>query len=85
MNYTVIWDPDAEQELARIWMSAPDPAAVTVAAHRIDQSLGRDPGGSGESRDEPLRILLVPPLGVYYEVDEDRRVVEVGKVWRFRA
>jgi hypothetical protein len=84
MSYTVVWEPTAEQELADIWMRAKDPAAVTSAAHQIDQLLGMDPLGEGESRDDPLRILFVEPLGVYYEVDQPGGRVEVRKVWRTR-
>lgn len=29
MNYTVIWTPDAEAELAAAWMAATDREAVT--------------------------------------------------------
>jgi hypothetical protein len=83
MTYDVIWDPDAEQELARLYMSAPNPQAVTNAADQIDLLLAQDPVGFGESREDPLRILIVLPLGVNYQIDEDHRTVEVRRVWRF--
>jgi hypothetical protein len=43
MKYTVGWKPSAEQELARLWLSAPVRAAVTAAANRIDALLGSNP------------------------------------------
>jgi hypothetical protein len=42
MNYTVVWVPSAEQELAALWMAAADRDAVTRAAHEIDQQLRTD-------------------------------------------
>jgi len=62
MTYTVTWTPDAEQELAAIWLQAANRAAVTRAAHEIDQRLGRDPLSEGESRSGIRRILFVWPL-----------------------
>jgi hypothetical protein len=40
VNYSVVWVPSAEQELAAVWLAAPDRPAVSAAAHRIDQRLG---------------------------------------------
>jgi plasmid stabilization system protein ParE len=39
MRYTVIWTDPAEQDLAALWMAAPDRKAVTSAAHILDQLL----------------------------------------------
>lgn len=36
MRYTVIWTDSAEQDLAALWMAAPDRHAVTSAAHILD-------------------------------------------------
>jgi hypothetical protein len=36
MSYDVDWDAVAD-DLAAVWMSAVDRAAVTTAVHRIDQ------------------------------------------------
>ena len=83
MRYTVIWVPDAEQELAAIWMAAGDRDAVTAAAHRIDQILRRYPDQKGESRPEGRRILLEPPLGVLFIVQPLDRIVYVLNVWQF--
>jgi hypothetical protein len=83
MKYTVIWVPDAEQELAAIWMAAADPDAVTAAAHLIDQCLRRDPDTQGESRPEGRRILLKYPLGVLFIVKPLDRLVYVLNVWQF--
>jgi hypothetical protein len=82
MRYTVGWKPSAEQELARLWMNAPDRGAVESAANRIDALLGSDPDAYGESRSGRTRILIAPPLAVFYEVSEPDRFVDVMKVWR---
>jgi hypothetical protein len=84
MNLTVVWEPSAEQELARLWSEAPDPGRVQAAADQIDYLLSADPLGVGESRTELLRILHILPLGVVYEVDQPAGRVEVRKVWRPR-
>ena len=85
MNYTVVWIPPAEQELAAIWMDAPDRAAVTAAAHAIDSTLRTDPEKQGESRDEGRRILLHAPLGVLYKVLPEDCLVRVLVVWHFNT
>ena len=48
-RFTVVWTPDAEAELANIWMNAGDPAAVSAAADTIDAELANNPLGIGES------------------------------------
>jgi hypothetical protein len=75
--------PAAEQELTRLWVEAPDRSEVTAAANAIDQVLGRNPLGVGESRAGESRILIVPPLAVnYYVVPDDVQVV-VWQLWRW--
>jgi plasmid stabilization system protein ParE len=85
MTYTVLWRPVAEQRLAAIWTSASDRNAVTRAAHAIDEALRGDPEQAGESRAEDVRILLEEPLGVFFTVSPDDRVVHVLSVWRWDA
>lgn len=70
-------------DLAAAWLNAPDRNAVTRAAHTIDLMLQRDPENAGESRDEGRRILLVPPLGVDYEVFPDKLEVHVLSLWSY--
>jgi plasmid stabilization system protein ParE len=82
MTYTVTWTPSAQQELADLWVHAPDRAAVTAAANTIDALLRRDPQNAGESRSGPTRLLFEPPLFVLFDVSEDDRLVNVWGVWR---
>jgi hypothetical protein len=82
MNFTVVWKPSAEAMLAHLWNTAPDQNAVARASDLIDDLLRRDPLRVGEQRSDQLRILIVPPLAVHYEVLEDDCIVRVVKVWR---
>ena len=84
MIFTVTWKPTADDELADLWLKGPDRAAITAAANAIDALLRVDPHLQGESRADGTRVLFQPPLGVRFEVNEQDRVVEVLKVWRFR-
>jgi plasmid stabilization system protein ParE len=82
MNWQVIWLPDAEQELTDIWLTAPDRAAVTQAAHLINVQLEQDPENAGNPYTNGRRSYQVPPLGVIYRVLKDSQRVEVIHVWR---
>jgi plasmid stabilization system protein ParE len=84
MTYTVLWRPTAERQLADIWLNAADRAAVTASANWIDQQLRHDPANEGESRDGKTRIFFVPPLVIFFEVDEAGRTVYVRLVARSR-
>jgi hypothetical protein len=80
MKFTVIWKPKSERGLASIWIAADDRAAVTAAANEIDRVLRSQPLTAGESRSGNIRILVVPPLAVHYEVLEEDRLVNVVTV-----
>jgi hypothetical protein len=80
MNFTVVWFPDCERELAALWLVAPDRNAVTAAAALIDRQLADDPENVGESRGDGRRIIIAPPLAATYRVRKDDRIVEVINV-----
>jgi plasmid stabilization system protein ParE len=82
MRYTVVWVPSAAQDLAAIWIEAEDRNAVTSAADRIDRLLREDPHRQGEPHYGSVRILLVPPLGIDFEVLEEDRLARVLTVWK---
>jgi hypothetical protein len=82
MNYTVVWVPSAEQELAALWMDAAHRDAVTRAAYDIDQQLRTDAHERGESRAGNQRILIAAPLGVLFTADPQDRMARVLQVWR---
>jgi len=79
-SYTVIWDPDAKQDLASRWLDALDRKAVTQAANRIDRTLQSQPREAGFPIVEGLRGLIDGPLRVLYSIREDDKIVEVHSV-----
>jgi hypothetical protein len=80
MDWTVVWLPDAENELAELWLASPDRESVTVAADQIDQLLQRSPESAGESRAAGRRVVIIPPLAVFYRVLPEDRIVQVSHV-----
>jgi hypothetical protein len=83
MKFTVTWVPDAEAELAELWMASPDRDSVRVAADRIDSQLRYNPQSAGESRAGGRRILIVPPIAVTYRVLAPDFLVQVLNVRGF--
>lgn len=82
MNFTVILTPPAEGHLAAAWLAARDQTAVTVAAHRIEQKLARDPLTAGESRESTVnRVDFEDPLGFTFDVVVDDATVYVTAIW----
>ena len=85
MNFTVTWVPDAEAELAELWMAAPERERIRLAADQIEKQLRGNPQSIGESRSGGRRILIVPPLAVTYRVLPEDRIVQVVNVRKFLA
>jgi hypothetical protein len=83
MKYTVVWLPDAEQELAALWLDPASRADVTDASDRIDRMLRRDPERWGESRSDDQSVLFVAPLGVLFRIKPEDCLVEIVHVWMF--
>ena len=81
-RFTVVWAPDAEDQLAEIWTNAADRVAVTAAANSIDRELGEDPVRIGTADSEGLFRVVRPPLLVLFEVREPDRIVEISYVRR---
>jgi hypothetical protein len=70
MRYTVTVNPDADEELADIWMRAANKNDVTRAFHLVEQSLGSDPLKSAyPDGDRFWHIEL--PLAVYFSFSPD--------------
>jgi plasmid stabilization system protein ParE len=80
MNWTVIYRPDAADDLTTIWLDATDRQAIAAAANSIDRQLGIAPFAAGESREGNSRILFEGPLTVFFDVDEQSRIVTVWAV-----
>jgi hypothetical protein len=80
MKYTVVWTPEAENELATAWLEAPSSAlrneiATNVAT--IERALRIQPSETGESRDADIRMAVVGPVGIVFRVIEDDCLVQV--------
>jgi hypothetical protein len=90
MSFRVRWTKTARNQLAEVWLSHPDRAGVTNAAHRIDTLLANDPENEGEDRPNNRRVLFLAPLIALYHVNTARNVVTVvgvgqyGTSWRAR-
>ncbi len=82
MRYTLVWIPDADDELARIWTDASDKRAVTDATNEIERILKRQPLTAGKPYDDD-RSLVVNPLEVIYTVSPDDCMVRV--LWVARS
>ena len=80
MVWTVVWLPDAESELAELWLASTDRERTTLAADQIEKQLRHNPDSAGESRAAGRRILIVPPLAVIYRILFDDRIVQVSNV-----
>ena len=78
MNFTVTWLPDAENELAEIWLTSTDRNAVTKSAAEIDRLLAEKGPNEGESRPANTRVTFVRPLAVLFRVDPSSRTVTVA-------
>lgn len=76
MRFSVITSPSADDELALIWMSAPDPQAVADASDAIDQFLKDRPLQVGKVFGND-RLLHVSPLEVVYCVSPDDCMVRI--------
>lgn len=82
MNHAVDWLPDAENDLAAIWITTDDQNAVTGAAEWFDRRLASSPLSFGESRELSVRrVGHYPPLGIEFEIIEDDEQVLVQAVW----
>jgi hypothetical protein len=82
MRFTVVWDDEALNRLAAIWLRADDRAAITAAQAAIDAELAVSPSAKGSSISEGLRRLVKTPLQVLFEVSEADRIVRVTAVRR---
>lgn len=80
MRYTVVWKPEADDELADLWMSCLDQRRFSVAANAIDPTLKDDPSQKGQWIDDQTKQLYIYPLSVVFEIIEADRQVRVLKV-----
>ena len=85
--FPVIWLQRAVNDLAEIWMhaAATGRRAITEASHAIDGALQDKPFDVSESREEDVRVMFAPPLGIFFTADFASRTVTVAHVWRYQG
>ena len=81
MKYTVVWKPEAARRLAELWLKAENQQALADAANLIERELGAAPNSVGEQRIGSIRVVVVPPVGMYFRVNAEDRQVLVLTVW----
>ena len=81
MNFDVSWSPEAEDELADLWLDATRRKDVTIASRLLDVRLGRNAADEGESRGGDFRIAFEKPLAITFRVDLATRKAVVTHVW----
>ena len=87
MKFSVSWNTVAEKDLTNLWLDHPQlQREITEAANRVDSLLRVAPEIAGESRVGAVRILVVDPLLVEFNVyAADLRVNVVAiSLWRRR-
>lgn len=83
-RFTVVWDRDAEDELARLWIENPAIRdEITAAADHIENGLAQDPSELGIEVSQRGRQVVSPPLRVLFAISEPDCRVRVlwVKIW----
>ena len=84
MKWTVVWQPNAVDCLAELWMCESDQSGLTRLVDDLETALSEHPLLFGESRGEYRRIGFRDWLAVSFAVSEPDRRVYVLSIWRFR-
>jgi hypothetical protein len=80
MGYSVVWSPQALNQLAAIWLASTNRDAVTAATNAIDVQLENDPHLKSQMLPNGLREIRVSPLRAQFGVDETNRLVGIMRV-----
>lgn len=80
MPWILDWDEVPLNDLATVWMQAPDPQAITDAANEVDRQLVSSPESKGVEFYGD-RLIVVPPLHVVFQVDSGKHRVKVIHIW----
>jgi hypothetical protein len=73
--------------LAQTWEEADDclRTAILSATYNLDKMLQDAPQEQGESRTRKTRVVFHAPLGVLYQVDEDKQMVHILRAWAYQV
>lgn len=83
MSHFVFWVPEADERLQSLILEAEGRAHLIRVVREIDFWLARAPRDFGESRYESVRLGVVAPVAVLFEVQDDPPTVIVLDVWQF--
>jgi hypothetical protein len=83
MSHVVFWAPEADQKLQALITAANDQKTVIRVLREIDFWLARDPRDFGESRFDTVRLGVVKPVAVLFDVLDDPPTVIVLDIWEF--
>ena len=83
--FNVYRDQTSVLSLRPTWEQADEPQrqAILRALNALDKQLQSNPSEQGESRSDQTRILFEAPLALLYQVDEDKKLVRVQRVWAY--
>ena len=82
MRYTVVWKPDAEAELAQLWLEAENKDQLAAASDELERLLRDHDAARNAIGVGNWRVLAVSPLGVEFLVNDADCKVTVITVWR---
>ena len=77
MKYIVVATTIADEQLARIWLMAPDRQSVSNASDHIGSLLRHDAHLVGRLHPSGWRVVAEPPIVVSFTVNESDRMVKI--------
>ena len=78
--HVVEWDDEATRMLADIFLRTSNPNVLWPAQACADRQLEQHPQAAGVELSEGLWQIIEPPLKIFYEIDETKRLVTVTHV-----
>ncbi len=82
--FQIGWDPDAEDDLARLWLRSSNRKAIAQAVDQAEKLLESDPVKHGRTLAEGLYSVAVPPIVLIYTIEKTTRAVEVCSIGLLR-
>ncbi|MBM3955410.1 MAG: hypothetical protein FJ309_12465 [Planctomycetes bacterium] len=83
MRHFVFWVPEADEKLQAILAAADAMPDLIRVVREVDFWLARDPLDFGESRFDTVRLGVVRPLAVLFDVIADPPTVIVLDIWQY--
>ncbi|NBT36400.1 MAG: hypothetical protein EBT03_12855 [Betaproteobacteria bacterium] len=83
MRHFVFWVPEADEKLQAIITATNATSDLIRVVREIDFWLARDPLDFGESRFDTVRLGVVRPLAVLFDVLDDPPTVIVLDIWQY--